>query len=310
MMTAPSSRDRFDYAAAGARAGVRCEAGVPLSGLTTIGVGGPAAWIYFPETIESAARIHAELQRGALPVRILGGGSNVIVVDEGVRAAVISTLELRGDPEPVGEHRVRVHAGRPLPGLARWAASQALSGVEFAEGIPGQVGGAVRMNAGAHGRWMGDVVESVLVAGPDGSVRQRDTAAADFGYRDSFVAREGLFVLGAVLRLVPDDPERIRERMRRYKERRRASQPITERSAGCVFANPSEEPAGALIERLGLKETVVGGAAVSGKHGNFVVNRDGACAADVLELVRRVREALQRETGEPPRLEVEIWRDP
>jgi UDP-N-acetylmuramate dehydrogenase len=140
-------------------------------------------------------------------------------------------------------------------------------------------------------------------------VGARQVDAADFGYRESFLSREGAFAVGAVLRLVPDDPDRITRRMKAFRDRRLASQPIRERSAGCVFANPSEEPAGALIDRLGLKEASVGGAVVSGKHGNFIVNRAGATASDVLALVQRIRAALGDELGEPPRLEVEIWRD-
>jgi UDP-N-acetylmuramate dehydrogenase len=309
MMASSRAVDRFDYRAAGERAGVRCEAEAPLSRYTTLGVGGPAAWIYFPRTAEAAAGVYDELLAGPLPVRVLGGGSNVIVDDEGVRAAVVSTRELRDEPYRLDDRRVRALAGQPLPGLARWCCGEGLSGLEFAEGIPGQVGGAVRMNAGAHGGWMGDVVRQVLVAAPGGEVAVREVEAESFGYRESFVSREGLFALGAVLRLEPDQPQRIKERMKRFKDRRRASQPVTERSAGCVFANPSEEPAGALIDRLGLKGVSVGGAMVSGKHGNFVVNHAGATAADVLALLDRLRDALTRELGSEPRLEVEIWRD-
>jgi UDP-N-acetylmuramate dehydrogenase len=308
-MAAVHSQHPFDYPAAGERAGVRCAASVPMAKLTTIGVGGPASWVYYPGTMAAAAKIYSELLEGPLPVRLLGAGSNVIVVDEGVRAAVICTRELREEPQRLPGNRVRVGAGHPLPGLARWAASEGLSGLEFAEGIPGQVGGGLRMNAGAHGRWMSDVAEEVLVGEPSGEVGVREVAAADFGYRQSFLSREGLFAVGAVLRLVPDEPERITRRMRTFRDRRRASQPIRERSAGCVFANPSEEPAGALIDRLGLKEASIGGASVSGKHGNFIVNRADATASDVLALLERVRERLRAELGEPPRLEVEIWRD-
>jgi UDP-N-acetylmuramate dehydrogenase len=308
-MVASRAEGRFDYRAVGEEIGVRCEAEAPLARYTTLGVGGPAAWLYFPQTMEAAARIYDALLAGPLPVRVLGGGSNVIVVDDGLRAAVISTRELRAGPFPLDAQRVKVASGQPLPGLARWCAQRGLSGLEFAEGIPGQVGGALRMNAGAHGGWMADVVEQVLHAAPGGEIAVRDVDANSFGYRQSFLSQEGLFAVGAVLRLSTDDPERIKARMKQFKDRRKASQPVAERSAGCVFANPSEEPAGALIDRLGLKGVVVGGAMVSGKHGNFIVNRANARAADVLELLEQLREALRRELGAEPRLEVEIWRD-
>lgn len=300
--------DRF-YRDLARRLGVPVRADEPLARYTTMRVGGPASWLFLPRSAEQAARLHAALLDGPLPVRILGGGSNVIVADEGVRAAVIATHALAAAPQRLDEGRLRVPAGQAIPGLVRWTARAGLAGLEFAEGIPARLGGAIRMNAGTREGAFSDVVEAVLVAGEGGRIEERRPRAGAFGYRDSFVARERLFVLGAVLRLSPDDPERVRARVRALRERRRATQPLWQRSAGCVFTNWPEQPVGALVERLGLKGTAIGGAEVSTVHGNFIVNRGEASARDVLALIELVRERLAAATGTAPRLEVEIWRD-
>lgn len=301
--------ERAFYEAAAERAGVRAIAEEPLSRHTTMRVGGPAAWFFLPDTPEKAARLWAALRGGPLPLRILGWGSNVVVVDEGVRAAVIATDELRREPERLAGDRVLVWAGVPVPGLARWAAHHGLSGLEFAEGIPAQVGGAVRMNAGANRSSFSEITEMALVAGDDGSVVERSVGPAEFAYRESFASREGRFVLGARLRLSPGDPAEIRATMGRYRQRRRATQPVQLPSAGCVFANYADQPVGALVEQLGLKGMRRGDAEISTLHGNFIVNRGRATAQDVLSLLEEIRSALAAATDRPPRLEIEIWRD-
>ena len=245
--------ERGFYEAAAERAGVRALAEEPLARHTTMRVGGPAQWFFLPDTPERAAQLWAELRRGPLPLRILGWGSNVVAVDEGVRAAVVCTNELRRDPELLADHRVLAWAGVPVPGLARWAATHGLAGLEFAEGIPAQLGGAVRMNAGANRSSFAEIAEVALVAGDGGAVVERALGPADFAYRESFASRERLFVLGARLRLAPGDPAEIRARMTGYRDRRRATQPIQLPSAGCVFANYADQSVGALVERLGLK---------------------------------------------------------
>jgi len=305
-MVAPA---RGYYEMAAERAGVRALPEEPLARHTTMRVGGPAQWFFLPETPESAARLWRDLTRGPLPVRILGWGSNVLAVDEGVRAAVVCTNELRRDPELLADHRVLAWGGVPVPGLARWAAAHGLSGLEFAEGIPAQLGGAVRMNAGANRSSFSEVTEMALVAGDDGSVVERTLCPADFAYRESFASREKRFVLGARLRLAAGDPAEIRARMAAFRDRRRATQPIQLPSAGCVFANYADQSVGALVEQLGLKGRRRGDAEVSTLHGNFIVNRGRASAADVLGLLEEVRAALTEATGRAPRLEVEIWRD-
>ncbi len=297
------------YREIGEDLGVRAVPEMPLGPLTTMKVGGPASWVYFPETAEQASRVYAALERGPLPTRLLGGGSNVVVADEGIRAAVVATSGIRHDSELRGEDRVFAPAGAGVPGLVRWAAAHGLSGLEFAEGIPAKLGGAICMNAGANGSSFSDVVESVVIGGPHGQLLERAVGEKDFGYRTSFVEAHRVIVVGAVLRLAAGDRESIRRTIRAYKSRRRETQPLWERSAGCVFANWPEEPIGALVERLGLKGLRVGDAEVSALHGNFIVNRGHATASEVLALIEQVRERLAREVGMPPRLEVQVWRD-
>jgi UDP-N-acetylmuramate dehydrogenase len=300
---------RWRYAELARDLGVEARENEPLASFTTMRVGGPATWLFCPETPEAAARLVAALREGPLPIRILGAGSNLVVVDEGVTAAVVTTRFLPRGATRIDERRVRASSGAPLPGLCRWAAEERLSGLEFGEGIPAQLGGAIRMNAGANGGWLSDVTRSVLVAGDDGGLLEFKPGTEDWGYRTSFVAREGLFVAEAILELVPDDEREIRERMKIFRERRRSTQPIKDRSAGCIFANYDDAKIGALVERLGLKGRRLGGAEVSSIHGNFIVNVNQASASDVLGLAEIVAEALELETGRPPRMEVEVWRD-
>lgn len=299
----------LDYRMIARDLGLRAEADLSLAKLTTMRVGGPASWVFFPRTMSEAARLGAVLRGGELPVRIIGGGSNIIVPDEGIRAAVIATTEMAAEPQELGGGRFRCSAGSAVPGLARWACRGGWTGLEFAEGIPARLGGAIRMNAGANRSSFSEITDSVLLAGTGGEVIEHPVVPGEFGYRDSFIARLDQFAVGAILRLERDDPEQIKRRMATYRQRRQASQPLQDRSAGCVFANWSDQPIGALVEALGLKGTRIGDAEVSAQHGNFIINRGRATARDVLALIDRIRGELARATGRTPRLEVEIWSD-
>lgn len=288
--------------------GVECRMGEPLARHTTMNVGGPAPFFLTPHDGASLAGIVRELAAGRIAFRVLGAGSNLIVADEGVKTPVISTGKLAGAIAREGS-RVRAGAGTMLPRLVREMANFGLSGLEFAEGIPGSVGGGLRMNAGAGGRWLGDLVREVALVTPAGALERRAPRHGDFGYRRSFIAEEGYVAIEAVFEGIPDDPESIRERMRDARAYRLATQPLSERSSGCIFKNPQGGSAGAILENLGLKGLSVGGAVLSDIHANFIVNRGGAKAADVLALAERVRTSVLAQTGVSLDFEVIVWRD-
>lgn len=287
--------------------GIEARPAEPLGPWTTMGIGGPARWAFFPRDVDELLAAWRALAEGPLPVRVLGGGSNVIVADEGIDAAVIVLGRCSGTIRRQGND-LHADATAPLPVLVRRAAEEGLAGLAWAAGIPGQVGGAVRMNAGTGAGEIAGVLAEVEVADHAGVVRRHRPAEGDFGYRESFVARQGLLVLRATLSLAPGDPAEIRAEIEERRERRRVTQPPG-RSSGCIFRNLPGTPVGALVDRLGLKGTRVGDAMISEVHGNFIVNLGNASAADVLALVDLVRERIVRETGLEPRLEVEIWRN-
>jgi UDP-N-acetylmuramate dehydrogenase len=287
--------------------GVAYRADEPLGPHTTMGVGGPTPCFLKPATPSALAGLVREMSGAAVPFRILGAGSNLIIDDAGVKTPVISTASLSAPPERRGD-AVRSPAGVLLPKLVRGLASQGLGGFEFLEGIPGSLGGSIRMNAGAGGRWIGDVVEEVEAVAADGSCRTIRPVKEDFGYRHSFVAEQNLIVTAATLRGVEDDPAAIQERIRDSRAYRVATQPLTERSSGCIFKNPEGESAGALLERLSIKNLSIGGAFVSERHANFIVNRGARCD-DILKLVDAIRQRVRQQSGVELELEVMIWRD-
>jgi UDP-N-acetylmuramate--alanine ligase len=269
----------------------------PLAKKTTMGVGG-AARIYAEPAAEAdlialvrAARAHD------VPITMLGRGSNLIVPDEGVDALVVSLRQSAWESfEPRSDGRVWVGAGLRLKNLCGLAAQTGLAGFEFLEGIPGNVGGALRMNAGAMGGWMFDVVEEVRVLTFEGEVRalRRDELHVDYRHCAEL---HGAIALGALLRpKTRSEAADIARQVEAYRDKRQKSQP-REPSAGCVFKNPPGDFAGRLIEASSLKNASKGGAAVSGTHANFIINRGGATAADVIALVRSVRAQVEQQHG-------------
>jgi UDP-N-acetylmuramate--alanine ligase len=269
----------------------------PLAEKTTLRVGGSARLYAQPATVGDLQTLLREARRSAVPILMLGRGSNLIVPDEGVDAMVISLgQESWSGFEALADGRIRVGAGLRLKNLCGLAAAAGLSGFEFLEGIPGNVGGALRMNAGAMGGWIFDVVDEVTLMGPDGEVATLPRSAMSVDYRYCGQLRESI-ALGAVLHpMSKSDAATVGRQIDDYRQKRRKSQP-REASAGCIFKNPPGESAGRLIEESGLKGARVGGAEVSRVHANFVINRGGATGADVLELVRRVRAGVRQAKG-------------
>jgi UDP-N-acetylmuramate dehydrogenase len=289
------------------RSGVRAERGRRFAELTSLRVGGAIDWLLVPETEEQAASVVGALEDACVAWRVLGAGSNVLADDREHRYVVVSTREVKGGAEFDGE-RVSVSAGFSLPRLCVEAARHGLSGIEGLGGIPGTVGGALWMNAGAYGHEIGQVVETVRVA-RGGEVVEVKGSEVQWNYRHTSF-KEGELLLGCTLKLKTDDPEAIKARMDEAKQKRFATQPHGARSAGCFFKNPpgSGLSTGRMIDEMGMKGERRGGALVSPVHANFIVTegRD-ARASDALALAEEIRERFRREHGIELEYEVELW---
>ena len=290
-----------------ARLGVNAERGRRFAELTSLRVGGTIDWVISPKTEEQAAALVGELEKHDIAWRPLGSGSNVLADDGEHHYVIVSLKDLKAEPKFDGEC-VSVSAGYSLPRLCVDAARHDLSGIEGLNGIPGTVGGALWMNAGAYDQEIGTVVETVRVA-RDGRVTEIPGSDVQWNYRHTSF-REGELLLGATLRLHRDDPAKIRERMERAKGQRMATQPHGTRSAGCFFKNAPSSPIGTgkMIDDLGMKGTRRGGAVVSEKHANFIVTEgEEAKASDALALAEEIRERVKREHGVDLEFEVELW---
>jgi UDP-N-acetylmuramate dehydrogenase len=291
-----------------ARTGVRAERGRRFAELTSLRVGGAIDWVISPVSEEQAAQVVFELDEAGIPWRALGSGSNVLADDAEHHYVVVSLKELKGEVHFDGE-RVSVRAGYSLPRLCIDAGRRGLAGIEGLGGIPGTVGGALWMNAGAYGQEIGRVTEVVRVA-RGGRVVEVPGGEVKWDYRHTSF-REGELLLGATLLLTRDDPEKIGARMLEAKNKRMSTQPHGARSAGCFFKNPpgSAVGTGKMIDEMGMKGAKRGGALVSPIHANFIVTEgEDAKAADALALAEEIRERFRREKGIELEYEVELWR--
>jgi UDP-N-acetylmuramate dehydrogenase len=285
-------------------AGVAYREQEPLARHTSMGVGGPAALMAFPRTPDQLRRT-LELRRELdLPHRVLGGGSNLVAVDEGLDELVVNTREL--SRVRLGEDGVvDAEGGANLIRTVVRCCRAGWQGLESAVGIPGSVGGAAVMNAGAYGFSISDVLREIVVYDADGE-RTQPPEGWRFHYRGSSIP-EGSAVASVSVALRPGDPEALGKQIRELQLQRVRSQPAG-RNAGCVFKNPPGAHAGRIIDALGLKGTRRGAAVVSPRHANFIVNEGGATASDVLELAELVRERVAREAGVELEWEVRVWR--
>ena len=264
-------------------------------------------WVVAPQTEEQAAAIVYELDQAGVGWRPLGSGSNVLADDGDHHYVVLNLSNMKGEVRIEGE-LVSVSAGYSLPRLCIDVARSGLSGIEGLGGIPGTVGGALWMNAGAYGHEIGTVTESVRVA-REGKVVEIPGSTIQWNYRHTSFA-EGELLLGATLRLQKDDPERIKARMDEAKSKRLATQPHGSRSAGCFFKNPPASTAGTgkIIDEMGMKGQRRGSAVVSPVHANFIVTEgENARAEDALALAEEIRERVRREQGIELEYEVELW---
>ncbi|HJY26628.1 MAG TPA: UDP-N-acetylmuramate dehydrogenase [Pyrinomonadaceae bacterium] len=290
------------------RLGVRAERGKRFAELTSLRVGGAIDWVIAPETEEQAAAIVHELDQAGIGWRPLGSGSNILADDGDHHYVVLNLSNMKGQLHINGD-RVSVSAGYSLPRLCIDVARAGLSGIEGLGGIPGTVGGALWMNAGAYDHEIGTVTESVRVA-REGKVVDIPGESIQWNYRHTSF-QEGELLLGATLRLSPDEPEKIKARMDDAKSRRLATQPHGARSAGCFFKNPpaSTVGTGKIIDEMGMKGQRRGSAVVSPKHANFIVTEgENARAEDALALAEEIRERVRREQGIELEYEVELWR--
>ena len=268
----------------------------PMSRHTTFRVGGPADFFVTPKAKEEVRDVIRICKEAGMPYYIIGNGSNLLVSDAGYRGVVVQIYKEMNEVKVEGD-LVKAQAGALLSGIAAKALGAELSGFEFASGIPGTIGGACVMNAGAYGGEMKDVLESVTVLTGEGKIIELGRNELELGYRTSVIAKKGYIVLGAVLKLERGDGEKIKTYMDELKEKRVTKQPLEYPSAGSTFKRPEGYFAGKLIEDAGLRGFQVGGAQVSEKHCGFVINKDNATAADIIELMRQVIERVQKEFG-------------
>lgn len=276
----------------------------PLANHTSFRIGGPCEVMAFPkDTAELRDMLRAAREFGAEPC-VLGAGTNVLARDEGRRGLVICTRDSLTGLERVNDTDIRVSAGVTMARAANYAQSLGLSGLEFAHGIPGTVGGGLYMNAGAYGGELKQAAVQTDFMTLEGEAEEYVGEAQEFSYRHSVFGEKKGVILSGTFRLTPKDPKEIQETMRVLAQKRRASQPLEMPSAGSAFKRPAGGYAAALIEQAGLKGFQIGGAAVSDKHAGFVVNIGGATAEDVLTLIREIQKRVYAHSG--VRLEPEI----
>lgn len=267
----------------------------PMKKHTTFRVGGPADVLVQPDETALAA-ILALCRQYHVSYSFIGNGSNLLVGDKGIRGVVIEMTDPMGNIEVDGT-KITAQAGAMLSKIANTAASNGLGGMEFAAGIPGSVGGAVVMNAGAYGGEMKDIIEKVYVLDENGAQLELDRDALDLGYRHSCIPDKKYIVTKVVLELVPRDEAEIRSKMKELNEKRAEKQPLQYPSAGSTFKRPEGYFAGKLIMDAGLRGYQVGGAQVSEKHCGFVINKGDATAADICQLMQDVADKVQAQFG-------------
>ena len=279
----------------------------PMSAHTSFRIGGPAEAMAFPKNKEELAKI---LKASALldcKPAILGAGTNVLAPDEGLSGLVICLKDCLDGMEQLDENRIRVMAGVTMTRAAVFAANLGLSGLEFAHGIPGSVGGGVYMNAGAYGGEICQVCEEVEVMDRHGNISILTNEQMLFSYRHSLLEETDDIVIRADFRLTKAEPQEIKDRMKELIGKRSASQPLDLPSAGSAFKRPVGGYAAALIDQAGLKGFQVGGAAISSKHAGFAVNVGNATAADVQDLLKQVSDKVFEQSGIRLEPEVRIW---
>lgn len=277
----------------------------PLAPYTWYGLGGPADYLITPQSREQIAEVLRRCRENQLPVRVLGFGSNLLVSDEGVRGAVIRLenpvfCDFRFDGTTL-----KAGAGANLNKLVLESVRKGLAGLEALTGIPGSVGGAVRMNAGGRFGDLGSVVQSVTVMNAQGQIFEKAKPELVFDYRSTNITAK--LILEATIELAESDPESLLQVVKEVWIYKKNTQPLDTHNAGCIFKNPRGMSAGALIDRAGLKGTQIGGAVVSEKHANFIIAEKGCRSSDVRQLIDLIRTKVRDKFDVQLELELEIW---
>jgi UDP-N-acetylmuramate dehydrogenase len=280
--------------------------GAKLRDFTTVGIGGPAERMVFPRSLQEVQEILRTERREGREVRFLGAGSNLLVYDGGVRGTVLCLKKNMGKMLFSAGGSVVAEGGTMLPRFAVLCALSGLSGAEELAGIPGTVGGATSMNAGAYGRFIADIAEWVEIVDVEGKLHRLDVREVGFAYREAELPVRGL-IARVGFRLASGVTDGVFARMKTFNERRRATQPWGERTFGSTFRNPPNEKAGRLLEQAGMKGAREGDAFFSEKHANFLINAGRATSADALRLIERGRERVRVMSGIDLALEVKLW---
>lgn len=277
----------------------------PLAPHTWFHLGGPAEYFAEPRTVEELQSLVRRCRETGTVVRILGGGSNILVRDEGVSGVVVRLAADAFTGISLDKHTLSAGGGAKLGHAISTSVREGLAGLEALVGIPGTIGGALHGNAGSRGGDIGQWTCQATVMTRAGEILQRNRDELVFAYRESSL--DELVILGAKFQLEADDPEELTKRMQKQWIVKKASQPLGHQSAGCIFKNPRGMSAGMLIEQAGLKNTRIGQAEVSERHANFIIAEPGATSADVLKLIEAVRERVVERLGIELELEIEIW---
>jgi UDP-N-acetylmuramate dehydrogenase len=277
----------------------------PLAPYTWMKIGGPAQFLVRPRSPDELLEVVRYCHEEQIPVRVLGGGSNVLVRDEGVSGAVVQLVDESFARIAIDGTSVQAGAGALLSQLISQSVKAELAGLETLSGIPGTVGGALRGNAGGRSGDIGQFVDSVTAMSAGGEISTRRGNDLWFGYRESNI--DELLILEATFSLQPADPQEITRRMRKLWIMKKATQPLSFQSAGCIFKNPRGLSAGSLIEQAGLKGIRVGQAEISDRHANFIVTHPNAKSDDVLRLIDLARSKVSEQFGVDLELEIKIW---
>ncbi|MBQ8782922.1 MAG: UDP-N-acetylmuramate dehydrogenase [Clostridia bacterium] len=279
----------------------------PLNKHTSFKIGGKASLFVIPQSDEALSKLLKKCSDDNIRTVIIGNGSNLLVSDDGIDAVVIYTMRDNCEIRLLNETEIYCDAGASLTKVCRFALDNGLSGLEFAFGIPGSVGGAVYMNAGAYGGEIKDVITKCDYMTSDGVSAQMLKEEMALGYRTSIFNKNGCVITGAYFKLKKDSHESIKERMNDFLSRRKSKQPLEFPSAGSTFKRPEGHFAGALIEQSGLKGVSVGGAQVSEKHAGFVINKGNATAKDVMALVELIQKKVKEDSGVDLEPEIKIF---